>query len=129
MSPMKSNKQRKVEIKARRRKRQDESRTEGRDATPATPPGSAPCDPSLLKPYNSYGKPPFVACGYYLDIEFTCRDCGKREIWKAPQQKWWYETAKGNVESRAVRCRACRKIERERRERARHIHQEGLRKK
>jgi hypothetical protein len=129
MGEIKSNKQRKAEIKAHRRKRQTKAQTAPKTNTRLTPPGSVLCDPSLLKPYNSYGVPLFVARGYYLDIEFTCRDCGKHEIWKAAQQKWWYETAKGNVESSAVRCRACRKIEREHKELARKAQQEGLKKK
>lgn len=118
MGEFKSNKQRKAEIKTRRRKRQTKAQTAPKPNPNLTPPGSVPCDPSLLKPYNSYGVPLFVERGYYLDVEFTCRDCGKHEIWKAAQQKWWYETAKGNVESRAIRCRACRETEREHKGRA-----------
>jgi hypothetical protein len=45
---------------------------------------------------------------YYEDREITCKDCGRKEIWTARQQQWWYEVAKGAVYSRAVRCRACR---------------------
>ncbi len=45
---------------------------------------------------------------YYEHIGFNCRDCGKKEIWRATQQKWWYEVAKGNLNSTAIRCRACR---------------------
>lgn len=129
MTGCKSNKQRKSEIKAHRRKREVKARSANAANARLTPPGAAPCEPSLLKPYNSYGVPPFVMRGYYLDTEFTCKDCGKAEIWKAAQQKWWYETAHGNVESRAARCRACRRIERERKALARTIHQQGLSKK
>jgi hypothetical protein len=35
-------------------------------------------------------------------------------VWTAKQQKWWYETAHGHIESRAVRCLACRRARRER---------------
>jgi hypothetical protein len=45
---------------------------------------------------------------FYRDIEFTCVDCGTREIWTAAQQKWWYEEVGGLIGSKAVRCRACR---------------------
>ena len=45
---------------------------------------------------------------FYLDLPFTCRDCGSKEIWTAKQQKWWYEVAQGSIYSRAIRCRACR---------------------
>ncbi|MGJ0484608.1 MAG: zinc-ribbon domain containing protein [Methylomicrobium sp.] len=89
---------------------------------------SSPCNSLLLKPYNSYGIPLFVERSYYLDIEFTCCDCGKHGVWKAQQQKWWYETAKGNVESRAIRCRSCRKIKRERKEGAPKTQKEELQK-
>lgn len=75
----------------------------------------APCNPSLLAPYNSYGVPPFVERGYYQDTAFTCAHCHADEVWRAAQQKWWYEVAKGHVETRAKLCRACRGIERRRR--------------
>ena len=70
---------------------------------------------SALAPYNSYGEPAFVRDGFYKDVPFRCRDCGKDEIWTARQQKWWYEVAKGYVYSGAVRCRACRRADRARR--------------
>ena len=80
----------------------------------------------LLAPYNSYGEADFVRRGYYVDIPFRCVDCGKEEIWTGAQQKWWYEVAKGFVYSTAVRCRACRRQERARRDEARRVHLEGL---
>jgi len=46
---------------------------------------------------------------YYNDKAFTCRRCGTQEVWKASQQKWWYEIAKGRLESTAIHCRPCRK--------------------
>ena len=45
---------------------------------------------------------------YYLDRKFICTDCGSNELWKAEQQKWWYEEAKGHIDSTAIRCRDCR---------------------
>ncbi|HEY9601041.1 MAG TPA: zinc-ribbon domain containing protein [Allocoleopsis sp.] len=72
------------------------------------------------------GIPDFVERGYYIDIPFTCKDCGKREVWSASQQKWWYEVAKGGVWTTARRCHPCRQRERERREIARQTHLEGL---
>ena len=74
----------------------------------ATPDHAAPCNPALLAPYNSYGVPPFVARGFYLDTAFQCAACQKQDIWRATQQKWWYEVAQGSIYSKAVRCRACR---------------------
>jgi hypothetical protein len=61
-----------------------------------------------LRPYNSYGVPLFVGLGYYVDRPFICRDCDEVQVWRAAQQKWWYEVAKGQVYSTAVRCRRCR---------------------
>jgi hypothetical protein len=123
---MKSNKQRRAEIKIHRAKRASKKTEALTKREEPLPHGSSACDPNALAPYNSYGMPLFVERGYYVDIEFQCRDCQKQEIWTAAQQKWWYEVAKGNVESRASRCRACRKIERERKAEARRVHLEGL---
>jgi len=69
------------------------------------PPGAVRADPEQLAHINTYGSLP----AYYIDKPFTCRDCGVEEIWTAEQQKWWYEVAKGHIDSTAVRCRACRK--------------------
>ena len=66
---------------------------------------------------------------YYRDKEFTCRDCGAREVWTAKLQQLWYEECGGEIESTAVRCRACRRKEKARREAARKTHLEGLAKK
>ena len=52
---------------------------------------------------------------YYVDEPFTCRDCGKEEVWTAKQQQWWFEVAKGKIHSHAVRCRTCRQRVREER--------------
>ncbi|HET9663297.1 MAG TPA: zinc-ribbon domain containing protein [Burkholderiales bacterium] len=94
--------------------------------TTPTPPGLVRVNVEALAPYNSYGTPSFVARGYYEDIPFTCSNCGAAQIWRAAQQKWWYEVAKGNVESTAKLCRACRRREQARREEARRVHREGL---
>ena len=80
--------------------------------------GHAKVNAALLRPDGSYGFPDYVERGYYLDKLFTCKDCGKQEVWTATQQKWWYETAKGGVWTMATRCRLCRRRERERRERS-----------
>lgn len=119
---MKSGKQRRFEIKAHRLERAKKRMKAARDARfgPAGP-ERIPVDFSQLAPTNSYGVPEF-----YEDIAFACRDCGKEEVWTAKQQRWWYEVAKGNVDSTAVRCRACRKVERARKAEARRLHLEGL---
>lgn len=72
-------------------------------------------DPSKLNMGNTYSSAP----DYYYDIEFSCYDCGKVEVWKAKQQKWWYEDAGGYFFAAAVRCRVCREKQRERKRQAR----------
>jgi hypothetical protein len=129
---MKSNKQRRAEIVASRAQRKVKAQTRMRAALPdprllLSPSGSAPCNSALLAPYNSYGVPSFVERGYYVDTPFECIGCRKQEVWRATQQKWWYEVAKGNVESTAVRCNPCRRAERERKAEARRVHLEGSR--
>lgn len=114
---MKSNKQRRAEIKAHRLQRAA-TLTARRCAQGALKPwpdgdesNSEPADPSVLQRYNN-------TCGplpaSYLARPFTCRDCGAEEVWTAKQQKWWYETVHGAIDSRAVRCLACRRARRER---------------
>jgi hypothetical protein len=88
--------------------------------------GQVLVNPSLLRPTNSYSIPDFVEREFYVDTPFKCKDCGKSEIWTASQQKWWYETAKGDVWTVARRCRPCRRAERERKASARRIQQEGF---
>jgi hypothetical protein len=128
---VKSNKQRRVEILARRQKRAESSAVRELHDPRHVEPGSdvVLCNASLLAAYNSYGSPAFVARGYYVDMPFECADCGRQEVWRATQQKWWYEIAKGNVESRATRCSACRRVERTRQAEARRVHLEGVAKK
>ena len=67
-------------------------------------PTALPADHSRLTHINTYGALP----NYYIDKPFTCRDCGKEEIWRAADQKWYYEEAKGHIDARAIRCHACR---------------------
>ena len=45
---------------------------------------------------------------FYIDKPFKCKLCSKKEVWTAKQQKWWYEEAKGDLETTAVICRECR---------------------
>ncbi|MBD9662559.1 hypothetical protein J2W37_005745 [Variovorax paradoxus] len=105
---MKSNKQRRAEIKAHRLERAARRLAEQRlsvDARPVSGAGLVVADTALLAAHNNtYGPLP----AFYVDKAFTCRDCGADEVWTAKQQKWWYEVALGNINSTAVRCRACR---------------------
>ena len=88
--------------------------------------GRVRVNPALLDRNNSYGVPEFVQRGYYLDRPFRCKDCGVNEIWTDTQQKWWYEIAHGDLWTVAVRCRACRRKEGERKAKARSVHLPGL---
>ena len=107
------------------RQRQRRARREAQRTT-TTPPGLVRVNVEALAPYNSYGAPRFVSRGYYEDVAFTCSGCGSKESWRAAQQKWWYEVAKGYVYSGAKLCRACRSREQARRAEARRTHLEGL---
>jgi len=68
-------------------------------------PSALAADPAKLSHVNTYGYLP----EYYIDQPFSCRMCGKHEIWKARDQKWYYEEAKGHIDAVAVKCHDCRK--------------------
>ncbi|MCG8053264.1 MAG: zinc-ribbon domain-containing protein [Candidatus Thiodiazotropha endolucinida] len=53
---------------------------------------------------------------FYEDKAFKCKRCGKEEVWTAKQQKWWYEEAKGDLETTAVLCRECRDFKKHQRD-------------
>lgn len=63
---------------------------------------------------------------YYIDKPFRCNECGVDQVWTARQQQWWYEVAKGHVDSTAVRCRRCRKNLQARKRRIEASRQAGL---
>jgi hypothetical protein len=122
---MKSNKQRRKEIKERRIARALELTRPNVDIRWVTYPVSGSkvaADPAQLVHNNTYGFLP----EFYVDRVFVCRDCGSQELWTAKQQKWWYEIAKGHIDSVAVRCKPCRRIEQARRDEARRVHLEGI---
>jgi hypothetical protein len=91
--------------------------------------GKVAVNTANLRPTNSYGAPDFVTRGYYVDFPFTCKDCGKSEVWSPTQQRWWYEIAKGDVWTVATRCRLCRRLERERSAAAREVAEAGMERK
>ena len=72
-------------------------------------PSAVPADHSKLDHINTYGLLP----EFYIDRPFQCRDCGKEEIWRAADQKCYYEEAKGHIDATAVRCHDCRKARKE----------------
>lgn len=125
---MKSGKQKRAEIKAKRKAAGMRSHTNQPEVR-LRPVLGPPVNEALLAPNNSYGAPDFVYRGYYVDRPFRCVDCGKEEVWTGTQQKWWYEVAKGFAYSTAIRCRLCRRRERARRDEARRIHLQGLERK
>ncbi len=89
----------------RERRRLNQLREEGRLVNGEEVPSRAvPADQSQQDPNNSYSLRP----AYYIDLDFTCCDCGKADVWTAEQQKWYYETAKGSLYATAIRCRDCR---------------------
>lgn len=134
MKTRKSNKQKRAELLAQRRlKKQHKKLFSAIDVRFAQKGCSiVPVDVHQLANYYGYGiygMPYFIQHGRYADMPFQCRDCGSLEIWTSKQQKWWYEKAQGDIYSTAIRCSACRKIERERKATARRIMQEGLERK
>lgn len=73
------------------------------------PEGAIAADLTKQAPNGSYD-PPL----YYADFSFTCIDCGSQEVWTSAQQQWYYEVAKGPIYAKAIRCRECRRKERDR---------------
>lgn len=71
---------------------------------PQNHPHAIAADHSALAHINTYGRLP----DYYFDLVFQCRECGTEEIWLSESQKWYYETAKGHINSTAVLCHECR---------------------
>jgi hypothetical protein len=126
---MKSNKQKRLELAAKRQRQEKKAVAIVKQTRSPAPYGTVPVNPTALRPYNSYGAPIFVTRGFYSDQPFSCKACGKEDIWTATQQKWWYEIAKGEVWSGAIHCRACRRQEREQKAEARRVHLEGVAKK
>ena len=108
---------------------QRQRQTERQSSAARTSPGSVRVNEQHLAPYNSYGSPDFVTRGTYEDRLFPCAECGKAEIWRAAQQKWWYEVMKGFVYSTAKLCRGCRRREQSRRTEARRMHLTGIERK
>jgi len=95
------------------------------DINQRPPKGSALADQSELVHNNTYEPFPL----FYVDKLIVCRNCSKNEVWTAENQKWWYEVAKGNIFSEAVKCCKCRKKEKIAKSEARRVHLEGIEKK
>src|SRR6266498_4685379 len=97
LKSMKSGKQRRAELKAKRdaRAAKQAARQAARIRTAQEREAARglKVNADALAPNNSYGVPEFVARGYYLDVPFVCQSCGAHQVWTAAQQKWWYEVA------------------------------------
>ena len=116
---MKSSKQRRKEIKAKRlRKARIMADVDRYDPSVRRPAGAVKADHGQLSHVYNYGYLPL----FYVDLPFVCRDCKAHEVWTAKQQKWWYEVAKGVIDSTAVRCGRCRaRVRREKAEQKRRM--------
>lgn len=127
---MKSNKQKRLELEAKRKRQEDKLAQRQAAAQEARLEreriGHVVVNREKLAPNPSYDTPEFVSRGYYVDQPFICIDCGKSEVWTETQQQWWYEVAKRSVQTTARRCRTCRRRERERRNEAQRVQREGL---
>jgi len=116
---MTSGKQKRQILDARRKAKSEEERlrvqAEKNDRARAAVPNleAVLVNREALAPSNSYGEPDFVTRGYYVDHTFHCPRCDVVETWRATQQKWWYEVAKGSTYSSAKYCTACRRERRE----------------
>jgi O-acetyl-ADP-ribose deacetylase (regulator of RNase III) len=102
---MKSPKQRRQEIKARRLQRAERKACRVNARPADRPVGTVVVTPTLLRPTTGYGIPDLVRRGYYQDRPFRCKDCGVEGIWTAAQQRWWYAVAQGDVWAVVARCR------------------------
>ena len=101
---MKSNKQRRIEIKQRRWKRIEAMRQSA--PAPVPPAGAIAANMERLAWLNSgtcWWHP-----GYYVDIAYRCSDCGAACTWTAQSQKWWYEDVQGSLHAGVSRCTTCR---------------------
>ena len=107
MKPRKSGKQKRLILKEKRRKRALAIQNINRYSKMGFKPefGMVIAEHSALSHVCQCTLLPL----FYMDKSYSCRNCGSNEIWTAKQQKWWYETIKGHIDSTAVHCRRCRK--------------------
>ncbi len=92
---MKSPKQRRQEIEARRLQRAERKACRANARPVDRPPRTVEVTPASLRPTTRYGIPEFVRRGHCRDRPFRCKDCGVDELWTAAQQRWWYEVGRG----------------------------------
>jgi hypothetical protein len=132
---MKSNKQKRAELKARKEAKREAAAVAAKRAAEqrrrdefaaAIARGEVAVDRAKLAPSGSYSRPEYVLRGTYRPVPFVCKSCGKEEVWTPGQQKWWYEIAQGDRFAGPKFCRPCRAKERARRTEARRVHLEGV---
>jgi hypothetical protein len=136
---MKSNKQKRAELEARRAVKREAAALKARREVEARrrrvlegalERGAVAVNPArLVGARYGYSVPEFLERGVYEPVPFICKSCGRQEVWTPHQQKWWYETAGGDCFSTATMCRPCRARERARKAEARRVRAEGLAKK
>lgn len=125
---MKSNRQKREELAERRRKAADKkSRKRIAELCEICKSDGSiqPVDGSKVRSRSALPNIP----EFYANKPFKCVGCGCEEVWTARQQKWWYEVAGGEIETTAIRCRKCRRKERERKADERRRSLEGKEKK
>jgi uncharacterized protein YbaR (Trm112 family) len=83
------------------------------------------CSPCLQAGWALEGRPaeqmfcdwePYFA---FIDAELWCKDCRRKFVFTAAEQRFWYETLKFWVQSRPKQCVECRRARRIRRREAR----------
>lgn len=78
------------------------------------PESALPVDPDRINLGGSYHRPIF-----FTDQPFVCQDCGTPCVWKAEDQRWYFETMQAPYYETPKRCRPCRRNERIRKNQAR----------
>ncbi len=78
------------------------------DFRPKIPEGAVPGDISPQIFCSYYHVPKY----FYVDSKKTCLQCNKKFVFKAKEQKYWYETLQFNFHSQTIRCPSCRKKKR-----------------
>lgn len=80
------------------------------------PADAIPVDPDKVIPGSAWSPVTF-----YQDQPFRCRDCGVSGVWKADDQRWYFETVRVPHNRSATRCLPCRRIHNEHKARSRRL--------
>lgn len=72
---------------------------------PKLPSGAVRGDPSQQEYCTAHHVPKY----FYVNEHRTCVQCGEDFVFRAEEQKFWYETLKFNFGSVAIRCPSCRR--------------------